>query len=456
MHTRAIRILSFLTLLVTIGVRAGTAAVIHVPGDSPTIQAGIDAAVVGDEVLVASGTYTGPGNRDITFGGKDIVVHSEGGAAVTIIDGNGHEGRAFYLWGSGETNAARIEGFTIRNFNLGMDRLGGGGILFYQASPTIRDCIVEDCTSYGTGGGIEVHSFAMTEISGCIIRNCRSGAGETGDAGIGGGLLLEGPILLANSEVVGNRVLYGMWGGGEGGGIYSSFDATIVDCLIAGNEAVETYSHTGSSGGGICAAYNPQIVRCRILGNIAGHGGGISTMHEATINDCLIAGNIAHSEGGGLASAEGVWVNGCTIASNNVTGGTGPVAGGGIYVTETGAAWLQRTIVWGNCSDHPGAQVRVEAGGSLTFSCSDVDTEGINSDGSVSDAGDNVLIDPLFCGPSDCNAAPTTDGEYTLHEDSPCLPDNNSCSAQIGADGEGCGIVATRRTTWGALKAAYR
>ena len=63
-------------------------AVIKIPGDYSTIQAGIDAASDGDTVLVADGIYTGDGNRDIDFKGKAITVCSASGPDKCIIDCN--------------------------------------------------------------------------------------------------------------------------------------------------------------------------------------------------------------------------------------------------------------------------------------------------------------------------------------------------------------------------------
>src|SRR6187397_1890999 len=63
---------------------AAEGATIRVPGDAATIQQAIDAAAAGDTVLVAPGTYV----ENLTFLGKAIMAVSEGGPAVTVIDGN--------------------------------------------------------------------------------------------------------------------------------------------------------------------------------------------------------------------------------------------------------------------------------------------------------------------------------------------------------------------------------
>ena len=56
-------------------------ATIRVPDDQPTIQAGINAAVNGDTVLVDPGTYT----EHIDFLGKSLLLLSSGGFDVTTI-----------------------------------------------------------------------------------------------------------------------------------------------------------------------------------------------------------------------------------------------------------------------------------------------------------------------------------------------------------------------------------
>ncbi len=54
-------------------------ATLCVPADYPTIQAGIDAAVDGDTVLVADGTFTSEANQNITMRSKLLTVQSENG-----------------------------------------------------------------------------------------------------------------------------------------------------------------------------------------------------------------------------------------------------------------------------------------------------------------------------------------------------------------------------------------
>src|SRR5262245_22789734 len=61
------------------------AGTLNVPGDSATIQGAIVLAADGDTILVAPGTYV----ETIDFFGKQLVIEGTGGAAVTIVDGNG-------------------------------------------------------------------------------------------------------------------------------------------------------------------------------------------------------------------------------------------------------------------------------------------------------------------------------------------------------------------------------
>jgi serine protease len=68
--------------IATPGLIAGT---IRVPADQPTIQAAINSAANGDDILVAAGTY----HERINFNGKSIRLHSASGPQATTLDGGG-------------------------------------------------------------------------------------------------------------------------------------------------------------------------------------------------------------------------------------------------------------------------------------------------------------------------------------------------------------------------------
>jgi hypothetical protein len=71
--------------------------------------------------LVENGTYTGNGNRDIDYNGKSIVVKSENGAEVTIINAEGNPdnyGPRGFVFHSGEDSLAILDGFTIKKMDM--------------------------------------------------------------------------------------------------------------------------------------------------------------------------------------------------------------------------------------------------------------------------------------------------------------------------------------------------
>jgi len=83
-----------------------------------TIQHGLDTAAPGDTVEVADGTYTGPGNRDLDFLGKTLVLRSVSDDPLAcIVDCEGTPGDPhFGFWfHSGEDTTAVVRGFTVTN-----------------------------------------------------------------------------------------------------------------------------------------------------------------------------------------------------------------------------------------------------------------------------------------------------------------------------------------------------
>jgi len=247
---------------------------IHVPGDSATIQAGIDGTVHGDTVLVADGLYIGAGNRNIDFLGKAIVVRSENGPEVTVIDCN-WKGRGFYFH-EGENLESKVEGFTITRGYVLFE--GGAGIKCQDSSPAISNCHVinntASCSDYG--GGIYCRNSSPI-IEECIISGNEVIIEVDFSTSMGGGLYCTGGIIRDGIISHNSAWCIGSWGRGQGGGIDCD-SSMIINCIIYGNDALW--------GGGIhCHA--SQFVNCTILFNSGSWEEALVTSPSNFIN-CII------------------------------------------------------------------------------------------------------------------------------------------------------------------------
>lgn len=129
----------------------------YVPSEFSTIQAAIDASIDWGEVIVADGTYTGFGNKDLNLRGKEIKVYSENGPQNCIIDCQ-NDGRGF-IFQSGETSSSIIEGFTIIQGELFGSSLGGGVVSNFSG-PTIRNCSISNNTA-DCAGGIDIRDSSL-------------------------------------------------------------------------------------------------------------------------------------------------------------------------------------------------------------------------------------------------------------------------------------------------------
>jgi len=136
-------------------------------GQYATIQAAIDASIIGGTVFLSDGIYSGEGNRDLDFLGKSIALRSSSGVADScVIDCQGTESETHrgILFQSGESLEATVEGVTITG---GYSDEGGAIKCENGSSPTIRNCVLRD--NYGTSGGAIYCESSSPTFENCTV-----------------------------------------------------------------------------------------------------------------------------------------------------------------------------------------------------------------------------------------------------------------------------------------------
>jgi predicted outer membrane repeat protein len=359
----------------------GYADQILVPSQQPTIQAGINAAVNGDEVVLADGTYTGAGNFNCTYGGKLITVRSASGNPETcVINCGGVLGRRGFLFNSGETSAAVLSGVTIRDGDIGVAFSGGGAILMTAgATPTITHCRFVSNTSHFIGGAIVGE--------GALIDHCDF---LDNDAATQGGAIAGGSLTIRGCRFLGNHVNAPPAVQQQGGAVrLTGTSSLIVDCLFNNN-------FSDVVGGAIFTdAVGAQIVNCLFNNNTSGEAGGA------------------------IFAAGGTQIVNCTFVLN-IANLIAVATGGGAIFAWGGTTTVSNCIVLDNSPD----QFLVDAG-TLDVTFSNID-DGWPGLGNISDGA--LFTDQL--GPD--RLAGTIDDDLSLRGPSPCADSGNNAAVPAG------------------------
>ncbi len=295
-----------------------------------TISNGVARAAAGDIVLVATGTYAVTVNVLV---GKILALRSwnqgAGGGEDrqnTIIDGGGICAPLYTKHAE-----ALVSGFTLKNGNGtgGASPYYGGGV--YMDGGTLSNCVISANACANFGGGVYLLNGAT--VSDCLVQSNRL---TSTIVGYGGGAYVSSGCRIFNTAVIANTNL------NNGGGIYCAANATVSNCLVAGNRLTHA---TQSLGGGMAIGGTNVFVLDSVVSNNISPltGGGVGVTGDGLLNmlGCTVYGNTAKTIGGGIhimrsLPGRGSVISNCVISHNWCTnaGGVGAGLGEG-YTTGT-------------------------------------------------------------------------------------------------------------------------
>jgi predicted outer membrane repeat protein len=410
-------------------------------GDVATIMAAVSAAASGDTILLADGTFSGNGNRDIPVDYKSLTVRSASGDPdLCIIDCGGSAPQnhlAFDIRFDG-TPPVVLDGVTIR----GGYNSSAGAVYIAKSSTaavtaTLKGCKFSNNHSDWEGGAIIVTSGCSVTAMGCTF------SGGTASYGAAVTLMTGSPASTFTGCTFSDNTASGV--GSVGGAISMSGTAAVLDnCVLTGNSA-------GMYGGAIYCEENSTLglTGCTLSANSSpGSGGAIFCEESAlSLTGCVSLRNSCDGLGASVYCATGasVEITSCSFVADSVGNAV-------ILCNPNVSPAIDKTVI--AFAKTTAALACLNPPGTPTVTCSDIfgndlgDWTGCIA--GLAGSGGNLSSNPLFCDiPS---------GDVTYETCSPCLAGNNTCGHDIGATpstGCSCG-GAIEATTWGAIKALYK
>jgi hypothetical protein len=315
-----------------------------------TFADALDAAFPGDTLMATAATY-----YEKVVVRKSVQLLGGWDADFEVRDPAANTTTIQYLGSTVSfmniTGPCGIDGFTIRggtgtSSQLPTNGIYGGGILCYNASPTITNNIITACgytsvTQFSGGGGIAVSGgTAVIEdntISGCIAQS-------------GGGIYLyRGAAQIRRNRISGASPNPEYNGTRKGGGIYA-YQSPIV---MEGNTIEHCTGYT--DGGGAYFRYgNTQLLGDSVAFNECSASGGGICFDQATVTAAhlVVRGNEAGSTGGGLhIRVSGVDIEHCLVALNR-----SGVIGGGVYADSVWGG-IDRNTIDRNTAQYGGGNI---------------------------------------------------------------------------------------------------
>ncbi|MBL8840286.1 MAG: hypothetical protein JNL90_02030 [Planctomycetes bacterium] len=353
-----------------------------------TIGAAVAAAATGDTVHIAPGTYV-----EKVTDTKSLTFIGTGGAAVTTVKGSGGS-NAFKLK-SGTTST--FSQLTIANSYQAVDLDAGcavaasdctfdsnpgstgGAIRALSSQLSFERCRFLQCSA-GNGGAIHAIGGSLTAIDSEFDSN-QSGNAASSHTGGGAVYACEGTVVSLERCIFSMNTTPSAGGAirfsesrSASGSTKIPVDATLVDCIVTGNEcdteggAIQARKGTelelrfcsfdnnrSHNGGAIDYDFGTLVptrphtmIGCRFVNNggtdhfgIGGSGGALRFMaDDLVLTDCVFIGNFAgegrysNGIGGGVRMTRGT-VTRCSFVENRAEGTKEAFSGGfggGAYV----------------------------------------------------------------------------------------------------------------------------